>query len=188
MATVLSPLTFEPQTFPDCCASISWPMIQALTIRLPASPKLVLSVGCGTGLLEAMLLQATEGRLDVRGVEVLSCRNKYLPSENFLQVATTRSIHCDAVMATTLIFVYPRELNLISRYLEACIGGAVEQVIWLSHRSDWPDAHNLLQTYFSDLEYLEGPEVAGYELLVVASVPRSIASKKVFPSDQVMLQ
>nr|POF17330.1 hypothetical protein CFP56_65197 [Quercus suber] len=177
MARVLSQLTLEPRAFSDSCASLSWPLITALTTRLPVSPELVLSVGCGAGLLEAMLLHATQSKINIRGVEVLSCANKHLPAQNFWQVATTMSIHPDAVLASALMFVYPRQPTLIARYLETCMSGAVEQVIWLGHRSDWPDASSLLQKFFTSLEYTEGPAVAAYELLVIASEPRSMISQ-----------
>lgn len=40
----LPSLTQQPQQFPDCCLSISIPLVQEIIKRLPASPALVLSV------------------------------------------------------------------------------------------------------------------------------------------------
>ena len=57
------------------------------------------------GLLEALLLSASKGNLNLYGVEVPSCVNKYLPETRLLRVPGTSSVHEHVVLATTLLFV-----------------------------------------------------------------------------------
>ena len=173
MATILSKLTDEPVLFPDCCVGLSLPLLETLVTRLPVQPAIVLSVGSGTSYLEALLLQ-TSGQLNIFGVEVPTCINKYLPQERVLEVQDTASIHPDAMLASTLMFVYPRQPSLIAKYLESSIDGALEQVIWLGHRNDWADFEMPLRAAFCDLDIVEGPGLAAYELMVVASLPKAL--------------
>lgn len=176
--TILSNLGEEPAPFADCCAAISRPLVQAITDRLPRSPALVLSIGSGSGLLENLLLQHGSVSNDVPslnlyGVEVPTCTNKHLPEDRSLTVASTNTLYSDAMFASALIFVYPRQVGLIAQYLNACCGGALEKVLWLGHRSDWLDTQTLISAAFGSIEYVDGPGVAEYELLVIATDPKT---------------
>ena len=172
MATAFKNLTEEPAHYADCCPAVSKHLIKTLADRLPLSPALILSVGSGTGLLERMLLQAGEacGRpIDVYGVEVTSCSNVHLPRDRVLEVPSTTSVSEKLMLASTLMFVYPRQRSLIEKYLDASVGGTLEQVVWLGPRNDYPDAGELLLASFLDIECLDGAGIAEYELLAIAS-------------------
>lgn len=177
VATTCDSLGEEPAHFADCCVAISKPLLQAVLDRLPRIPALVLSVGCGSGLLESLLLErnaSIEGSpLDLYGVEVPTCTNKHLPADRLLRVPSTSAIYDDAVFASVLIFVYPRQVDLIARYLAVCSNAALEKMIWLGHRSDWEDAKALVSAAFGSIEYVDGPGIATYEILVIATDPRT---------------
>lgn len=136
----------------------------------------MLSIGSGSGLLEAFVLQ--QGKIDGKaplalyGVEVPSCINKHLPAERLLRVASTTSLYTDSIFASALVFVYPRQVSLIARYLDLCLSGALQMVVWLGHRSDWPDTEGVLSAAFAAMEYFEEPGIAEYELLVIATEPQ----------------
>lgn len=174
----LDSLGKEPAHFADCCVAVSRPLIQAVAARLPRSPALVLSIGSGSGFLENLLLEYVTrshyaSPLDLYGVEVPSCANKHLPAECLLRVDSTTSLYTDAVFASALLFVYPRQVSLIAQYLNVCLGGALESLLWLGHRNDWPDAASLICAAFDHVEYYDGPGFVEYELLVIATGPKA---------------
>lgn len=173
MAALWDRLSDTPVHFPDCCPAISRPLLQTILDHLPAGPALTLSIGCGSGLLEAALLhvcnEISGPRIDLRGVEVDSCPSKHLPPELVARVQSTTSLYPDAVLATALLFVYPRQPTLLGSYFDACSDGVLETVVWLGHRSDWPDFEGQIRRRFVDLHLIAGPGLADYEVLVVAS-------------------
>lgn len=171
MEAALSKLGRQPVHFPDCCAGISWPLMEVLASRLPRHPGLVLSVGSGSGLLEAMLLHATDHHVNICGVEVAAAVNRHLPPQRVLRVPRSASIHADAMLASSLLFVYPRSAALIARYLDF-IDGALEQLVWLGHRNDWPDAKIIVMRSFERLQLVAGDGLPEYELLAIATVPK----------------
>lgn len=163
-------LRTSPKHFADCCVGLSQPLLATLASRLPPTPALILSIGSGSGLLEAMLLKHSEKSLDLFGVEVSSCVNKHLPPDRLVQVPSTTSLHPDAMLASSLLFVYPRMPALITAYLDASTGGALEQVVWLGHRSDWPDFESVMRSRSSSVDVIEGSGLSASELLVVATM------------------
>ncbi|RMY71211.1 hypothetical protein D0862_14638 [Hortaea werneckii] len=163
-------LCTSPKHFADCCVGISQPLLATLASRLPPSPALILSIGSGSGLLEAMLLKHSEKPLDLFGVEVSSCVNKHLPPDRLIKVPSTTSLHSDAMLVSSLMFVYPRMPALIAAYLDASTGGALEQVVWLGHRSDWPDFESVMRSRSSSVDIIEGAGLCDSELLVVAAM------------------
>jgi len=175
VSAISSSLTENPAYFPDCCAGISRPLLQVLADRLPPDPALVFSIGSGSGLLEALLVHTTKGRIKICGVEVPTCTNRFLPEKRLLRVPCTASIHPDAFLASTLMFVYPRMASLIARYIESSLDGALEEVVWLGHRNDWKDVEEVLRSSFSRFELLEGSGLPSHELLVIASLPQLVA-------------
>ncbi len=162
--------------YADLCPGISKPLVNMLVDRLPQSSALTLSIGCGSGLLEAILLHAADvdhgKQLNLFGVEVPDCAITHLTPDRVLRVPNTMSLHDDAILASTLMFVYPRQAKLIRMYIDAAVDGALEQLIWLGHRSDWAEAELLLLAAFSKIQCIDGPGIAAYELLAIASVPR----------------
>lgn len=120
-----------------------------------------------------MLLRATNETLDLYGVEVPPCVNRHLPEHRMLRVPCTASLHPDALLASTLMFVYPRKSSLVASYLEAFLDGALQSVAWLGHRSDVPEVLEVLLASFHKVELIEGPGMSAYELLFMASMPRA---------------
>lgn len=165
----------QPRHLPELCCGVSKSFIDLLLDHLPTDGSLVLSVGCGSGLLEAILLREARavGRcLNLSGVEVPTCQVQYLPAESVQRVAGTRDLHSNAVLATTLLFVYPRVPELIATYLGDCLDGALEQLVWVGPCSDWADSERILTRTFTDVKIFTG-QAAGlptYELMVIASV------------------
>ncbi|KAK9799888.1 hypothetical protein SCARD494_01681 [Seiridium cardinale] len=143
----------EPIRHPDCCLSLSSTLIDLLTSTLSrngrhATDKLVLSVGSGSGLLEALLLERwstlSEPKLFIEGVEVqqsveATLLNKYLPEQHHSSVKGTWDLSPRAEEAAALMFVYPRSPQLISRYLRQCSQSDLEIVGWLGPKCDWSD-------------------------------------------------
>lgn len=176
MATTPDGLEEEPAHYADCCVAVSRPLVQMILDRLPRSPALTLSIGSGSGFLEHLLLKhaSADGAspLNLYGIEVPSCVNKYLPEDRLRRVASTSSVDPEAMFASAVIFVYPRQVSLISQYLDACLNAALEKVLWLGHRSDWPGTEGVLAAAFDRMEYCHGPGIAEYELLVVATHPK----------------
>ncbi|KAK3674693.1 hypothetical protein LTR78_005415 [Recurvomyces mirabilis] len=167
--TALGRLGNKPVYFADCCAGISWLLLESLAARLPPAPALVLSIGSGSGLLEGILLRATDEVVNIYGVEVGSCQNKHLPLERILRVPCTASVHTDAMLASTLLFVYPRKVELIRNYIDSFRDGAVEQVVWYGHKSDWPEVKKELSPFLFTIETIGEPDIADHEILVVAT-------------------
>ncbi|SMY19570.1 unnamed protein product [Zymoseptoria tritici ST99CH_1A5] len=170
----LEDLGEEPCMFKDCCCSLSRPLIGALADTLPRSPALVLSIGSGTGLLENLIRQAA-GDADLYGVEVPSCNNIHLPADRVVRVSTSLELHPDAVLAETLIFCYPRTIQLVDAYLRECVGGALEKVVFISHRDEWPAFRELFLAHFAESDLaVDWPNLLpGYEILCIASCPSS---------------
>lgn len=181
MASARERLSEKPVHFPECCPAISKPLLNALIEWLPKSPALILSVGSGIGFLEATLLQVSnkdrERAVNIRGVEVESCANKYLPEDLFLTVPSTNSLHADAMLATTLMFVYLRDAALVEMYLDAFMRGSLEKVLWLGPQKDWSEIEERLRHYFSSVQLVGGPGIAEYELLAIASTHKYAYNK-----------
>lgn len=182
MATSSDDLGDEPAHHADCCVALSKPLIQAMVDQLLRSPALILSVGSGTGLLENLLLQHAmemdgSSPLDLYGIEVPTCVNKYLPEERSLRVASSRNLYTDAMFASAMIFVYPRQVSLVSEYIEVGLNGALERLLWLGHRSDWSDTMTTISAGFAAIQYVEDPGIAEYELLVIATKPKRSRKK-----------
>ncbi|RYP32493.1 hypothetical protein DL767_005182 [Monosporascus sp. MG133] len=156
----LPEVTDEPKHYPDCCLSISRGLLDVLTdkFRTAAETGLVLSIGSGSGLLEALLqsrwtaasesasVSASDNTTSnatasprIEGVEVRSSVNRYLQAAAVGTVKGTWEVspraRSDPAVAA-LLFAYPRSPALVSRYLREA---EVSVAVWLGHRSDWPD-------------------------------------------------
>ncbi|KAK7731812.1 hypothetical protein SLS53_008633 [Cytospora paraplurivora] len=150
-------LSDTPQRYPDFCLSISARLTWALTNILtsacshPNAPKhnLILSIGSGSGLLEAHLQSlwssSPSNNLFIEGVEVRTAEeappvNRYLSEEQYTTVRGTFEISPRLREASALIFVYPREPGLIHRYLHAAgkdTNSPLRAVVWLGPKADW---------------------------------------------------
>jgi hypothetical protein len=172
MQAPLADVGDEPRQFAGCCLAISKPLLQALASALPRDPNLILSVGCGSGFLEGLLLQMLPGELNLFGVEVPSATCDYLPAGRVLKVPGTRALHSDAIIASVLMFVYPRVSELIASYVNAFADGALEKLVWLGHRSDWADSEKIVYDSFVDVNIVHDAGLPAHEIMVVATSPK----------------
>jgi hypothetical protein len=166
-----SVLTKEPRHHPDCCVALSTRLLESLVEALPPSPSLVASIGSGTGMLEAALQLFAGPSINLCGVEVSTNVNKYLPEEDIFSVGGTWDLFAGAVDAEALIFVYPREVSLLERYIHLNNNGRrLRKIIWLGPKSDWPDYEPvLLSSIFKDITVIkDGSITATYEMMCIA--------------------
>jgi hypothetical protein len=178
MQAPLADVGDEPQQFAGCCLAISKPLLQALASALPRDPSLILSVGCGSGFLEGLLLQMLPGELNLFGVEVPSADCDYLPAGRVLKVPGTRALHSDAIIASVLMFVYPRVAGLIASYVNAFADGALEKLVWLGHCSDWVDSEKIVYDSFVDVNIVHDAGLPAHEIMVVATSPKPRATRQ----------
>ncbi|KAJ4416985.1 hypothetical protein N0V82_006434 [Gnomoniopsis sp. IMI 355080] len=190
----LPPLSIEPKRYSDFCLSISLPLIHSLTgIFTEAANKsnsnLILSVGSGSGLLEAYLQSHWSATLNcnlsVHGVEIYSeddARpvNRYLPEQYCDTVKATWQLSPVLHAAAALLFVYPRDVKLVSRYLEAVQAqenSPLQAVVWLGPRADFDTfavclramSNGALQhnVEFGPVEVIETSGLAEYEMMAL---------------------
>ena len=132
----LPALADQPLHHPGCCATLSKTLIETLCRLLPAAPHLTLSIGCGTGLLEALLLSCYCTRLSIQAVEVRHELIRYLPKENIQIVKGTWELCALAKEAIAWLWVYPREAALVQMYMDRFGWDTVTLVVWLGPRVD----------------------------------------------------
>lgn len=167
VSNIANQLSLSPTRFPDCCLAISSTLITSIVSLLPKKPAFTLSIGSGSGLLEYILAKSN-GNVSVQGVEVSSTVNRYISEEDMHVVSGAWGLYSFAQQATAWMFVYPRDPKLITRYLDTYGGDAVELILWLGPRVDWPDYEPCFrQSSFSKLEF---PDIglAPYEIAVIA--------------------
>lgn len=171
---------------PDFCLSISTKLIHILKSILTTNgpqrnDNLVLSVGSGSGLLEAHLLKHltslpkytstfTIQGLEVRSPPTAAPVNKYLPEQHSATVRGTWELSPLLDAADTLLFVYPREPGLVTRYL-AARPASLRVVLWLGPRADWEVFGGCFQGLdaLGDVDIIEGGSagVAEFEMIAV---------------------
>jgi hypothetical protein len=164
----------EAKHHPDCCMAISQPLLHNLANLVPSNGLAisVLSVGSGSGLLESLLDQLLEEASEMFGVEVSPLVNKYLPEEKMFFVGGTWDLCQQAAKSQVWMFTYPREPNLIARYLDAFQNSCLCKVVWLGPKMDWQDYEPIfVSSRFSRLTLLEDCGAAAYEMVVVAELP-----------------
>ncbi|EXF75870.1 hypothetical protein CFIO01_11385 [Colletotrichum fioriniae PJ7] len=207
----LPPLTNEPQRHPDSCLTLSLPLIKALHAQLPPAPDLTLSIGSGTGLVEALLdslagtqegqnltqapyaaLQASgssssqaspapRAALNLTSIEIAPSPNTYHPCHR--TVPGTWALDPAAAEAKAWVFVYPKQVALVRKYMEAFASnesggnGAVETVVYVGPRMDWDDFRGALEPFAEsvdvwDEERMEGAGGQRWECVVRVRVKR----------------
>ncbi|KAJ8603113.1 hypothetical protein MRB53_042255 [Persea americana] len=167
---IVDSLTTQPIYMPNCCVSLSRPMIEALAVEI-CDQDLILSIGCGSGLLETLLL--VMAKVNIVGVEVPSCPNIFLPSSRFIQVQSTTSVYDEAMLASVIMFVYPRSIDLIIRYLNSFIRGAWQLLVVICPRDEWEDMKARLEEWTTSIKILSGIGFANHEIVAVATVKES---------------
>ena len=102
---------------------------------MPDAPASVVSIGSGTGLLEALILRE-KPYLSLKAVEVSQSINLYLPSAIVDVVLGTWDISSTVAEAHCWIFVYPRDPRLFKTYVEASVDLYLAMIIWIGPRAD----------------------------------------------------
>lgn len=159
-------LSKNPLLHPDCCASLSSTLIAKLAQLLPLNPLLTLSIGSGTGILEALLLHERP-ELHIQAVEVSSTINQYLSEENLQLVCGTWDICALAASSTVWVFVYPREFSLVRKYVQVFGSLAVQTIIWLGPQADLLTIEAFLDNNTWEMETIDECGISQYEALVV---------------------
>ena len=146
---------YSPIHLPDCCSSLSVSFLQRLASLLPPGPALVLSIGSGTGLLEALLLHQRP-TLDLRAVEVPSTNNKFMPADRIQIVNGYRDLCKLAAEASAWMFIYPRDIWLLQKYVQAFGDQKCVLIIWVGPRAD-----QLGSRFFGEMWIKESLEECG---------------------------
>ncbi|KAL4809191.1 hypothetical protein BDV18DRAFT_131372 [Aspergillus unguis] len=169
MDQTLLDLSPSPTAFPNCCLSLSTTLLDHVASVLPQTPDFTLSIGSGSGLLEALITHRRPN-VSVEGVEVSSSVNIYIAEQDMNVVTGTWDLLPRASQAKAWMFVYPREPKLVTKYIEAYGHGrqGAEMILWLGPRADWSDYEDCFRnSVFSKLN-VEEDGLAPYEMLVVA--------------------
>ncbi|KAL3469183.1 hypothetical protein BJX99DRAFT_81226 [Aspergillus californicus] len=165
---ISSNLPPTPTALPNCCLSLSTTLTTHLSTLLPPKPAFALSIGSGSGLLEALIAHRHDN-LSIEGVEVSSSVNLYIAEKDMNTVAGTWDLSDRAGQAKAWIFVYPREPGLVRRYIDAYRGeGSGELILWLGPRADWEDYEGCFIEKGFEIRVQEGIGMAEFEMLVVA--------------------
>ena len=152
---------------PDCCCSISNLLLSKLASILPTgSSELTLSVGSGTGLLEALLV-FHRPTVNLRGVEISKNVNRYLP-ENSMEVVKGTWDFCPlARTSSAWVFVYPRDIRLITKYAQAFDQGGTKCIIWIGPVADLQEVEESSIGPCWEQEVLKDCGLSEYEALVL---------------------
>lgn len=161
-------LSSSPHRFPDYCLAISCVLTSYMLSLLPKKPGFTLSIGSGSGLLEALIVQNDED-VSIKGVEVNSTVNRYIAEEDMYIVGGAWDLSSLARHAAAWLFVYPRDPKLVSKYIYAYGGDAADVIIWLGPRVDWAEYEPCFRrSQFFDLSFPENVGLTPYESVVVA--------------------
>lgn len=171
---ILPRLSNTPSRHPDCCISLSSTLLSTITASLRESLQsgLVLSVGSGAGLLEALLYAmwtsscaSQSTNLLIEGVEVMGSAtsalhspNKYLPEECFDTVMGTWAVSSRIKEAVALMFIYPRSTELVRLYLQEA--GLFSVALWLGPNCDWAE----FKSCFTDKDWVPVRLMCGKEV------------------------
>ncbi|KAF2652812.1 hypothetical protein K491DRAFT_695238 [Lophiostoma macrostomum CBS 122681] len=173
-------LSKVPHTYPGCCLSLSAPLLSYLGTLMPAPPNIVLSVGSGYGLLEALLLSHVSS-LSLVGVEVQPSSNRHLPASHHQSVPGSRSLHPLAAEATTWLFVYPKRVGLLEEYLCEFGGLGVVRIIWAGPQADWDDYKTCFERPDSAMRWnisVKSADTVGgrpWDLIAIANIEKTHA-------------
>ena len=134
----------SPLNLAHCSSSLSMSFVQHLASLLPPDPALTLSIGSGSGLLEALLLHQRPA-LNLKAVELPKVKNIYMPVDKMAIVNGDKDICPLAADASAWMFVYPREALLLQQYVLAFGNAECKLIIWVGEKADLPELeHNFL--------------------------------------------
>ncbi|KAL4871290.1 hypothetical protein BDV12DRAFT_164551 [Aspergillus spectabilis] len=160
ISTLLSP---SPEAIPNCCLSLSTTLLRYIYSLLPIHPSFTLSIGSGSGLLEALITHHHPD-VSIEGVEVHSSVNLYVAEQDMNTVSGTWDLLPRAAQAKAWMFVYPREPRIVIKYIEM-YDGEVEIILWLGPRADWADFEGCFEGF--EVGFPEGVGMTDFEMLAV---------------------
>ena len=160
---------------PDCCSSLSVSLLKRLASLLPPDPELTLSIGSGTGLLEALLLHQRP-KIDLKAVEVPTIYNRFMPADRIQTVNSYRDLCNLAADASAWMFVYPRDVWLLREYVRAYGGQKCHLIIWIGPRAD-----QLESKFFGEMWIKEELEECGLKTYETMTLWRRCPFDKVRP-------
>lgn len=127
----------NPVRLASCCPTLSQEVLSKISLRLPTKPSRTVSIGCGSGLLEALLMKHSD--VAIEGIEVTETINQFLPAEAFHTVIGTWQIFSEAHDYDAWMFVYPRSTDLLKKYVESISNNTapILRIIWIGPVQDW---------------------------------------------------
>lgn len=166
MLPPLIPLPEAPASIRHADSSLSSTLVSTLLGLLPRPPALAISTGHGHGLLEAYLLQNDQD-LNLLGIDVVRKEPQYLPDSVVRILTSTSALSVEAAVAEAWMFVYPKDLSLVGRYVREHGNGAVNLIIWIGPRMDWMEVERGLLGRGWNVEIPVVNGLKEYEVLVV---------------------
>ena len=168
----LPEISRTPSQHADCCVSLSSSLLSTLRDNLPCSPSIILSIGSGRGLLEALILH-DHSDLELFGVEVSTQVNQYLLQDRLHVVNGTWDLDPTAWSAQAWVFVYPREPRLLWKYLANYGLGSVRKIIWLGPRADLKEYETIVEKHQANWVKKEWEDcgLVSYEALMIWTKP-----------------
>lgn len=137
--STLPELTKQPSRYPGSCIFLSTDVVGLFCSAIPPKPSMTLSVGSGTGLLEAIVGKAKPTcTIECVEVESLRTEGKYVAQNRFHYVQGTWATCQRAQYASMWLFVFPRDPKLLKKYVDLNGDGQVRSILWLGPREDWP--------------------------------------------------
>lgn len=166
MKKELPRLSNIPVQYADCCAALSSTLVANLAQSLPAAPALTISIGSGSGILEALILR-DRPEICLRAIEVSQDINQYLSAKNLQIVSGTWDLCAMAANSIAWIFVYPRDFSLVEKYLQNFGSASVQLLFFLGPKADSSNVKALMENRAWKREAIEECGVSQYEALLV---------------------
>ncbi|KAK7180403.1 hypothetical protein DPSP01_001820 [Paraphaeosphaeria sporulosa] len=164
---LLPSLSDSPTVHSACCLALSTPLLAHLASLFPPAPRLILSIGSGYGLLEALLL-APPYSFNIIGVEVQPSSNTHLPRTHHRVVAGSRFLEPLAAEAEAWMFVYPRRVGLVEEYLHEYGARKLRVVVWVGPTADWEDYKGVFGGWEVDVQGADKVGGRAWEIVAVA--------------------
>jgi hypothetical protein len=178
----LPELIIVPERHAASCASLSLFLLDFLHDALPLPPAATFSVGSGPGLLEALFLQRFPQRAVpgcFYGVEVSTsvggrAVNRFLSEEYTAHVPGTWAVASGTDSVEGLLFVYPRQSQLVRRYIEE--GAHVRTVVWIGPKCDVEDFATPLRQWGHEVDITARGLVEDGEAVMLFTRPSPASS------------
>ena len=149
--------------------SLSTTILDEILLVLPKKPSKIMSIGSGSGLLEALLINHCPD-IDIEGVEVNSSVNRYLPSHQIRIVKGTWDLCREAQQIEAWMFVYPRSPDLLKHYFDQYgRSSCLQKVIWIGPIVDWESFKAAFDHV--DKQHRKSVSLSAFENMMVFEVP-----------------